>query len=372
MTFFQSFIVAFGLLVSFSTWATCPVLDIDGSKVELYQDATDYADDLLELKAELNMLGEDVEKEISTLPTNDDNLSFVNGDCNDLSLFKKTIWYNNGDLRFVDFAKRIIKLKEAKMRLFLNTNKIKEAMNAADEVIAIEELFELKGSFAGLFFFLIVSFLVRKTQAAHAKEKYLRSATMNFFPKYGRCVRMGMAKDQLEMHKEANCLFVLKGKLAILCILITLLGSLICNEASAAPKLSVWEGRTTKGKCKVEKKEIRRAVKKAVENPSVEAGQMFVKQATNSYSLCLRKVFRKVLLKKIEGLSSEALLLSNGLQVNKKALLNEEFIDELIASGFYLENPALKDAVLMTKVYLHRLAIQTATSKVEEAKVLSR
>ena len=374
MTFFQSFVLAFGLLLSFSSsiWAECPVLDINGSKVELYEDATSYADDLLELKSDLVELGEDVD--FSDIPNNNDNLAFVNGDCNDLALFKKTIWFFNGDLRFVDFAKRIIKVEEKKMELFLNTGYVQKAMDSADVVIYIEELFELKGSFTGLFFFLLISFLLRKAQAAHCKEKYLRSATMNFFPMYSQCkeVRHDMAKDQVVFKKKANHLFILKGRLAVYCILLSLLGSIVCNAAEAAPKQSIWDGRTTQGKCKRYKKAIKKAVKQAVKSSAIEAGQMFIRQATSAYSRCLKKAFHKALLKKIKGLKGKHLSLDNGFNINKNSFLNEAFVDKLISTGYYLHSPVLKDVVLMAKVYLHRQAIEKAVEEIEEIKVLSR
>ena len=145
MTFFQTFAVAFGLLLSFNSFALaeCPVIAIDNSKFELYEDVTSYADNLLELKNDLLILGEDVEKELSTLPTNDDNLAFINSNCKDLSLFKKTIWFFNGDVRFIDYAKRLIKVEERKMRLFLDANRVEMAIDAADLAIEIQERFQL-------------------------------------------------------------------------------------------------------------------------------------------------------------------------------------------------------------------------------------
>ena len=251
------------------------------------------------------------------------------------------------------------------MRLFLDAGYVSKAMNAADEAIAIEELFEIKGSFAGLLFFVIISFLLRKTQEAHLKEVELRKYQLT-----DPMFQCGITR--VIFNHRANRLFVKKGKLALLCVLVTLLGSIICNEASAAPKLSVWEGRTTSGACYDAKKAIAKAIAENAEKPSAEAGQMFINQAVNKYSACLKKAFRKALLKKIKSLKPKHLVLSNGLVVNKRALLKESFIDLLISTGYYLENKPLEDVILMSKVYLDRAAIEGAKAKIKEAKTLSR
>jgi len=324
MTFFQTLFVAFGLFVSFSTsWAVCPVLDINGNKFELYEDAASYADDLLELKNDLLTLGEDVEKELSTLPTNDDNLAFINSNCKDLSLFKKTIWFFNGDVRFIDFAKRLVKVEESKMNMLLNGGYIQKATNAADMAIEIQDLFEIKGSFAGLFFFLLVSFLVKKAQ-----------------------------------------------ELAVYCIL---LGSLIClfsNEASATPRLSIWEGRVTKGKCLKEKKAVKKEINNGIENPSLEAGSTLVGRAVTAYSNCLKEEFRKGLKRKIKALKNKHLAIGDELNIKKQALLDEKFVNQLANTGYYLDNPKLQDVVVMAKVYFRKLNQEKEVNKIKDAKLL--
>ena len=330
MTFFQSFIVAFGLLVSFNSFAQCPVINIHGSKYELYEDATSYADQLAELKQDLIELGEDVELETSTLPTNSENLTFINGDCESLNQFKETIWYNNGDIRFVDFAKRLIKVEESKMRFFLDAGYVEKAMNAADEVLYIEEIFEIKGSFVGLFFFFLVGFLVRKIQKTHNQEKQLR--------KYELQDAMQCGITRVTYNHRANRLFVKKGKLALLSILVTLLASLICNNASAAPKLSVWEGKTTKGKCQSEKLSIFKtnaftAEAEAKADRPLQAAKLLRTLEVGLYSHCLKKEFKKALSNKIQKAGK---LVVNDMHVTEVALFDAKFIQVLINTGHYL------------------------------------
>jgi len=249
-------------------------------------------------------------------------LSFVNGDCKDLSLFKKTIWFFNGDVRFIDFAKRLVKVEESKMNMLLNGGYIQKATNAADMAIEIQDLFEIKGSFAGLFFFLLVSFLVRKAQ-----------------------------------------------ELAVYCILFSLLGSLICNEASATPRLSIWEGRATKGKCLKEKKAVKKEINNGIKNPSLQAGSTLVGRAVTAYSDCLKEEFGKALKRKIERLKTKHLTVDE-LVINKKALLDESFINNLVNTGYYLDNNQLKDVVIMAKVWFKKLNQEKRKTKQEDAKLL--
>ena len=107
MTFVQKFAVALGLLLSLfsSSWAACPVLAIDGDLFELQEDVATYQVQLNELKKDLIQLGEDADVELADAPKVSDLNTFILDGCNDLKLFRKTIWFNRGDLRFVDFSK---------------------------------------------------------------------------------------------------------------------------------------------------------------------------------------------------------------------------------------------------------------------------
>ena len=145
MTFFQSFVVAFGLFLSLSTssWAECPVLSIDADLTELQEDIVEYQQQLDELKNDLIELGEDPASELADALKVEDLHHFILDGCNDLKLFRKTIWFNRGDLRFVDFAKRLVKVEEAKMRLFLDAGYVSKAMESANLVFEIEDKFKI-------------------------------------------------------------------------------------------------------------------------------------------------------------------------------------------------------------------------------------
>ena len=156
---------------------------------------------------------------------------------------------------------------------------------------------------------------------------------------------------------------------------------LLTNMVAAAPKKiknNHWEGKTTQGFCKVEKKAVKTAIKDALEQNLTKASLDLVSSAKTRYRNCLREVFFKALTKKVKALKFEHLhigYLSNGeLVVVKKVdlLEDEKFVNRLYASGEYLHNDELKDATLMAKTYHHRKAIDDLKAKIVDLEMLKR
>ena len=192
----------------------------------------------------------------------------------------------------------------------------------------------------GVFFFLLILFILKSLSETHSQEKELRK----YERREGDC-----GITMVTFNHRANRLFVRKGKLAILCILLTLLGSIICNEASATPKLSVWEGRTTRGKCTKEKVNVYKANASTAEAETkagrpLQAAKIIRELEVGLYSHCLRKEFKKVLTKKIDQAGKLAV---GDETLHAAAFFDNKFIQVLINTGHYLESKGLKKLAKM-------------------------
>lgn len=124
---------------------------------------------------------------------------------------------------------------------------------------------------------------------------------------------------------------------------------LLISCTANAEKLSVWEGKTTFGKCKKEKlsylkTNLKTSNAEAKAGRPLQAAKIIRSLEQGLYSHCLRSEFKKALSHKI----AKAKKLAVGkMKVSEAGLFDKKFVQLLFNSAHYLDNIVLKDIAKM-------------------------